>query len=304
MPELPEVETIRRQLGEVLPLQKIVAVEVKNSKSFYGAAKEIVGRKITKVKRRAKILMIQLDNLWLLVHLKMTGQLMYQVTKLSSYQDIKDKKFHDHRPHFEVGGRIVGGHPTADWVARLPNSHTRVIIQTEKGVLYFNDQRIFGWMKLVIGDQIENEFKNYGPDITDQAVGGDYFWKLVQKSRRAIKLVIMDQKDVAGVGNIYANDALWCAKISPMRKAQSLMRPESDRLLVCLKEVIDEGIKYGGATASDDKFVQTSGLGGKYQEHFKTYERTGQLCLRGDGGKIRKTIVGGRGTYYCERCQS
>ena len=88
-----------------------------------------------------------------------------------------------------------------------------------------------------------------------------------------------------------------------MRKAKSLTRPESDILLTSLKEVINEGIKYGGATASDDKFVQTSGLGGKYQEHFKVYERSGQKCLS-CGSIIKKMTLGGRGTYWCEECQS
>ncbi len=294
MPELPEVETIARQLNSVLVGQRTVGVEVKQGRSFKGNKQLVVGRKIIKVWRRAKMAIIELSDklqatsnkIFLLIHLKMTGQLVYQATS--------NKR--------QATRRIAGGHPAADWVRELPSKHTRVIVKLNNGSLFFNDQRMFGWMKVVDRDQLEREFDNYGPDIIDRAVTEDYFYKTLQKSRRAVKLVITDQARLAGVGNIYANEGLWWARIDPRRPAKRVSREESNKLLTGLRKVVEEGIKYGGATASDDKFVQATGLGGKYQEHFLAYEREGERCTR-CGGVIKKVRLGGRGTYYCASCQ-
>ena len=290
MPELPEVETITRQLEKVLVGHKIVGVEVKHPKSFRGDKSKIVGQKITGMRRRAKMMMVALANgYFVLVHLKMTGQVIYRNGKKN----------------------VAGGHPTrstssgraADWVGELPSRHTRVIVNLDNGAkLFFNDQRIFGWMKVVTREGLERELKNYGLDIIDETVTGDYFYSMLQKSRRAVKLVITDQVKIAGVGNIYANDGLWCAGIDPRREANKINKQESDKLLTCLRQVINAGIKYGGATASDDNYVNASGLGGKYQEHFLVYERVGAKC-HGCKSIIVKTKLGGRGTYFCPECQ-
>ena len=284
MPELPEVETIKNQLEKVLVGHKIVGVEVKHPKSFQGNKQFLMGQKITGMRRRAKMIITELANgYFILVHLKMTGQLIYRKGKQS----------------------IAGGHPTADWVGELPSKHTRVIVQLDNGAtLFFNDQRIFGWMKLVDGAGLEKEFKGYGPDIIDQSVTEGRFYGLLQKSGRAVKLVITDQAKIAGVGNIYANDGLWCAGIDPKRKSREVTEAEANKLLGCLKEVVQKGIRYGGATASDDNYVNASGLGGKYQEHFLAYEQAGKPCQRqGCGGVINKFRLGGRGTYACPVCQ-
>lgn len=269
MPELPEVETITRQLEKVLVGQKIVKAEVLARKSFIGQVGDVEGKKIVGVRRKAKMVIIELASSYLLVHLKMTGQLIYQATS--------DKR-------------------------QVTSRHTRVILHLTRGKLFFNDQRLFGWMKVVDKKELEKEFKNYGPDIIDKAVTEDYFYGLLQRSRRAVKLVIIDQAKVAGVGNIYANEGLWWAKISPMRKAQSLTRQESHRLLAGLRKVVEGGIKYGGATASDESYVNASGLEGKYQKHFLVYEQAGKQCQKCKS-VIAKTRLGGRGTYYCLVCQ-
>jgi formamidopyrimidine-DNA glycosylase len=130
------------------------------------------------------------------------------------------------------------------------------------------------------------------------------FQKILSRSARPIKTIVMDSQKIGGIGNIYANDGLFLAGINPSRKANSLSNQESQKLLKALKQVINKGIKLGGATASDDKFVQVSGMGGKYQEHFLTYEREGQKCKRKScPGTIVKTRLGGRGTYFCPICQ-
>jgi formamidopyrimidine-DNA glycosylase len=313
MPELPEVETIKRQLGEVLVGQRVKTVEVKRDKSFVGESEELVGKKIVKIGRKGKMLVVETDDtdVNLLVHLKMTGQLIYQkksnVKNQMSKTQVKIQKFkidfYDHKPHFQLDGRLVGGHPSASWVTALPDKYTRVVVGLEKGTLFFNDLRVFGWMKLVTSDKLQGTLRKMPPDIIDSEVTAKWFYeKVLQRSKRAVKVVVMDSQLVGGVGNIYANDGLFEAEIDPRRAASSLRRKESDKLLSSLRKVMNKGIKYGGATASDDKFVQTTGLGGKYQEHFLVYERNGEKCVR-CGGEIVKLKLGGRGTYYCSVCQ-
>lgn len=283
MPELPEVETIRRQLNEVLPGKVISEIKVLREKSFGGNPNTLKGYVINKIDRKSKVLEISFNNRREIVicHLKMTGQLIY----------------------LDKNRRISGGHPTADWVKDLPSKHTRVIWNFIDGSkLYFNDMRVFGWMRIVDKDVYEKEIKKTAPDVVDEEFDFNYLKSLASKSSKAIKLLILDQDKIGGAGNIYANDALYLSGILPTRKSNTLSDTEIKKLVSALKEVINKGIKYGGASASDDKYVNASGLGGKYQEHFLVYERQGQKCKK-CGSIIKKIRIGGRGTYYCEHCQ-
>lgn len=282
MPELPEVETIVRELDQVLPGKKIVGVEVGRTKSFVGDEKELVGKTIKGVQRRSKMTVIEFADFpkKLVIHLKMTGQLIY----LSGTH------------------RVVGGHPTPDWVNKLPSSSTRVVIDLDnRAKLYFNDLRVFGWLKLMKEEDWEKLNAKLPPDVTHKEFSLEYFTEVLAKSGRPIKLVLMDQDKLGGVGNIYANDALYLARINPKRKARELAEKERAELYGAVKKVINLGIKYGGASV--DKYVDAAGMGGKYQEHFLVYGRNGQKCKR-DGNVIRKVKLGGRGTYYCPGCQT
>jgi len=281
MPELPEVETIRRQLNEVLVGKKIKRVEVLREKSFGGDPKRLVGWEISRVDRKSKLIEIYFKNREeiLIVHLKMTGQLVF------------------------VDGeeRVVGGHPTADWVSNLPSKHTRVVLNFVDGSkLFFNDLRVFGWMRMVNKEKYEKEMRKTSPDVTEKEFSLEYLTEVLKKSKKAVKLVLMDQEKIGGLGNIYANDALYLAKIMPNRKADSLSSLEIKNLLIAIREVINRGIKYGGASAAN--YVDTKGMGGTYQDHFLVYKRDGQLCDRCKG-IIQKMKIGGRGTFYCPRCQ-
>ncbi len=281
MPELPEVETIRRQLEEVLVGKKIERVEVLRQKSFGGDENMLIGWEIERVDRKSKIIEIYFKNQveLLIVHLKMTGQLVF----------VGDKK------------RIVGGHPTADWVNNLPSKHTRVKVSYSDGSkLFFNDMRVFGWMRLVKKQEYENGTRKTSPDVTEKEFSLEYLSDVLKKSGRAIKLVLMDQDKIGGIGNIYANDALYLAKVMPNRKANSLNSKEVENLLAATREVINKGIKYGGASAAN--YVDTRGLGGTYQDHFLVYKKDGQVCNKCKG-KILKMKIGGRGTFYCPKCQ-
>jgi len=289
MPELPEVETIVRRLNQVLTNKKIVSVVVHKERSFEGNAELLINQVISQVSRRAKLIRFHLEENNenkhnLLAHLKMTGQFIFVGL---------DKK------------RIGGGHPTQDWVNQLPSKHTRISFKlldnngnTEH--LYFNDMRIFGWVRLLSQTQVEAEYNKYAPDINTQEASLDYFSKKLEKTSRAIKQVIMDNKIISGVGNIYACDGLNLAKINPSRPANTLTKVEKNTLLSALKHVINLGIKLGGATI--DNYKNVDGFSGGYQNEVLTYGREGEDC-KNCTGIIEKIKLGGRGTYFCPNCQ-
>jgi formamidopyrimidine-DNA glycosylase len=283
MPELPEIETVKLQLSRVLPGKVIEKIEILKPKSFIGKITAAEGRKVVKIERKAKLLLIDLTgDISLAIHFKMTGQLIY----------------------VKGGERLAGGHPTRDFTGELPSKHTRVIFHfSDGGTLYFNDQRIFGWV--MVGDKstIYNlQFiRDLGPEPIDMRE--EEFEKIISVRKKPVKLVLMDQSIISGVGNIYANDALWEAKINPRRTAKSLRKQQYKDLFEAVNKVLREGIKYGGATAADAKYIDLNGMGGHYQEHFRVYDREGETCLRDDGGIIHKFAMGGRGTYFCPKCQ-
>ncbi|MFH2118717.1 MAG: bifunctional DNA-formamidopyrimidine glycosylase/DNA-(apurinic or apyrimidinic site) lyase [Candidatus Paceibacterota bacterium] len=281
MPELPEVETVVRRLGEVLPGRVIEKIEVLRDKSFQGQPNRLKAQQITGVSRRAKMIHIHLDGDHdLLVHLKMTGQLIF----------VGD------------GQKVGGGHPTGDWVNQLPSSHTRVVITfKDDSILYFNDMRVFGWIRALDQQAIEKEFDCYGPDANSNEVTVDYFKKVFAHRSIPIKQAIMDNRLLSGVGNIYASEALFFAGVHPQRPAKSLTDLEWKKLHEVTKMVLDRGIKAGGTTF-DGKYVNADGLAGRYQDQLMVYGKAGEVC-KNCGTKIEKIKLGGRGTYFCPQCQ-
>jgi formamidopyrimidine-DNA glycosylase len=294
MPELPEIETVKLQLSTYLIGQKISSVKSLHQKSLFGDPKKIAGHEIVAIKRLGKMLVLETQNKFIIaIHFKMSGQLIL----------VKSDKRKVKRGEEDFGNRIVGGHPTEDWIRPLPSKHTRVIITLASGdVLYFNDQRLFGWVKILTDSELaELPFvKNLGPEIWD--ISAKEFYQKLQTKNKAIKIAIMDQDMISGVGNIYANDALWDARIYPGERARDLRYKDTKILRASLIKVLKEGIKYGGATAADAKYMDLHGMGGTYQEHFRTYDRTGAPCLRCKT-IIKKITLGGRGTYFCPKCQ-
>ena len=266
VPELPEIETIRLQLAQYITGLNISKITVYKEKSFQGNPKQLVGARITDLARFAKILIIETDKgLFLAVHLKMTGQLIFKKR----------------------------GEKT-----KLPDKYTRVMLQFEGGSrLFFNDIRIFGWMR-IIKDVTEITAK-LGPDpfkLTTQE-----FHQILTKSGKPIKLLLMDQEKLAGVGNIYANESLFLAKINPLEKANRLARQKSDKLLNALIVVLKKGIKWGGA--SQNNYLNARGEKGQMQEHLSVYDCKDEPCPNGCRGKIKRIVMGGRGTFFCPDCQ-
>jgi formamidopyrimidine-DNA glycosylase len=283
MPELPEVETIVRQLNQVLPGRVIRSVQVLREKSFRGEDRQIRGKQVRRVGRKAKYIFVEfkIAEVVMAVHLKMTGQLIFI-----------DKKL-----------RVFGGHPTADWVNELPSKHTRVVVTfTDGSKLFFNDMRVFGWVKVIHKAIFKTQIEAMPPDVIDAEFTVDYLKKVVKGSTRPIKLVLLDQAKIGGMGNIYVNDALYLAGTKPTRKANSLKLGEIRRLHKACEQVIGRGIEMGGASESTYKHI--NGMGGQYQKEFLVYKREGQRCgLDGCSGIIKKIKLGGRGTYFCLKHQ-
>ncbi len=299
MPELPEVETIRRGLAAKIKGLRIKKIEVLLAKQFQGRPGEIEGARVIDVRRKGKITIIDLDNgKSLLIHLKLSGQLIFVESS-----DIKSpgSKIILDRPIPFGGGNI------------LPAKSTHIIFDFNDGSrpclpagrLFFNDVRQFGWIKIVKNNELEmtKELGKLGPEPFDKEFTDEYLKSLFSKTVKPIKLVLMDQEKIAGVGNIYANDALWEAKILPTRPAKSLKNEEIKKLKEAIIKVLEEGIKYGGSTGGDEAFINVEGNPGAYQRHFRVYQRDGENCLRNDNGIIKRINLGGRGTFYCPKCQ-
>lgn len=274
MPELPEVEIIRMQLEKYIVGSVIKKIEIKNRK-YQIDTKEILNHKIISVRRFAKQLSIDLDNNYsIMIHVKMTGQLIYRGTKLKSNN---------------LSSKVIGG---------LDGKHTHVIFYLNNGELYYNDVRQFGWIRVTKKEEII--IKNFAPEpLKDLSL--EYFTNILSKSKRNIKVLLMDQSKIGGIGNIYANDCLWLARISPKRISNSLSNQESKILFESIESVLKTGLKFGGA--SESSFVTPDGKEGEYQNHTLVYGHTGQICKNCKKQKIEKFFLGGRGTYWCPTCQ-
>ncbi len=289
MPELPEVETISQQLSRKIVGKKIDEIEILRQKNFIGTKKQIIGQKITNVRRQAKVIIIDLDNNFhLIVHLKMTGQLLYQ-KKLSA------EKPYNHKPNGNVYNADI-----------LPNKYTRVIISFKNnGYLLFNNLRAFGWMKVVDENQLQKELINFsGVNPLSDQFTPDYLKKITGKTRKAIKTLLMDQKKIAGIGNIYASESLFCADLHPKTPAKNLVNhPEKlKNLHQCIKKVLKKALRHKGSTANDDAFRDTTGKRGNMQNYLQVYAREGEKCPK-CSGNIKRIKISGRSTFFCPNCQ-
>lgn len=282
MPELPEVETVKLQLQKYLIGHKIENVEIKFAKLFEGDKNQIIDAKISVVRRFAKVLSIDLSNgNSLVIHIKLTGQLIYRGPNLKKLPSLSKK--------------IVGG---------VPGPHTHVTFKLDKGgLLYYNDIRRFGWIRVIKTSDVETSsfVGKLGPEpLKDLTL--EHFKEVLTKTGRAIKIVLMDQSKMGGVGNIYANDALWLAGLNPKTPAKQIDGKEAEDLFNAILTVLKAGLKYGGA--SELAFVTPDGAEGEYQNHTLVYGHQGEVCGRCNKVEIEKYFLSGRGTYWCPVCQS
>ncbi|MEK7632114.1 MAG: bifunctional DNA-formamidopyrimidine glycosylase/DNA-(apurinic or apyrimidinic site) lyase [Patescibacteria group bacterium] len=303
MPELPEVETVARGLQGLVG-KRITRVEVRRPKlvsvgpktlspkrqhsQLHTRAfqKALVDRRIAKVARRAKLIQFQLSGgWWILVHLKMAGQIVVQqkgqrrllVRLLNS-------------PHAQL--------------EKMPSKHTHIIIRfTDGTLLYYNDLRLFGTWRAVRSADLSRvaDLAAYGPE----PLARNFSAKVLQAALRRrpnmpIKQALTDQTLLAGVGNIYADETLFAARLKPTRKVKSLKLADWSRLFTGLQKVLRHAIKTHGSSVGE--FIRVDGSVGTYGRYHKVYDRKGKSCPR-CGTPIRRMVLGGRGTHYCPRCQ-
>jgi len=287
VPELPEVETVRRGLSELIIGKTIDGASNDTPKSFPNSDGDVrqflVGAVVTAIRRRAKVLMIDLSTDYsLVIHLKMTGQLVFVS------QDT----------------RFGAGHPNDSLVNTLPDKSTRVTLEFKDGTrLFFNDQRKFGWVKLMPTAEIANLpfMQKVGPEPLELDFSvNDFAERFKRRGRTNIKAAILDQSVIAGVGNIYADESLWGAKIHPKRLVESITREEFAELYTDLRQVMNLSIEKGGS--SNRNYVNAEGKRGSYMDFARVFRREGLPCPR-CGTTIEKLRVAGRGTHVCPYCQ-
>ncbi len=319
MPELPEVETVRRGLAELLPGRKIVRATVFDSpKSFPNAPGQVeqflYGAKVAAVRRRAKVLLIDLDSGYsLVVHLKMTGQLVFRASQPSGVSDKNlvaqsagTRIFSGRHPRTVETKNFGGGHPTDSLIGGLPDRSTRVQIDfDDDSHLFFNDQRKFGWMKLLPTAEVINLpfMQKVGPEPLDpKTQPEDFIQRIRRRQNSMIKPAFLDQSVIAGVGNIYADEALWAAKIHPETRVKNVTDEKLNTLFIELKKILQLSIDQGGST--DKNYVDAEGRKGNYLTFANVFRREGRACHRHPDQEIIKLKVGGRGTHVCIICQA
>ncbi|MBD3360033.1 MAG: DNA-formamidopyrimidine glycosylase [Candidatus Buchananbacteria bacterium] len=287
MPELPEVETIKRGLEKNIIGKQIADFYCDWPKMINYSLKEykakIKGLKIQAINRRAKMLILNLSQSWnILIHLKMTGQLVYgSKTKC-----------------------LVGGHPIKDGYDCLPNKFTHATFTfSDQSHLYFNDVRKFGWLRLFTDQGLEQELDslNLGPEPLTNDFSFDYFKnKLKQKQNSKIKQFLMEPKNIVGIGNIYSDEVCFYAKVKPTRLVKNLKPKEIELLYKGIKKILQDSIKLQGTTFSN--YRNAEGETGEFMKKLKVYGRAGEKC-KICNAEIKKIKIGGRTASFCPKCQ-
>ncbi len=277
MPELPEVETIKSQLQKLIIGKKIKAVDIFLPKMvkapFRDFKQAVLGAKIKKVGRRAKVLIIELDNGWSLInHLKMTGQMIFSKRLVANSKQLKSK-------------------------------HTHIIyIFSDGSRLLHNDLRQFGWVKLIKTAAVK-EFleKDYGPEPLDKNFTLKKFQEISNKKPKArIKQFLMDQKNIAGIGNIYADEILFAAGINPLRKIGALSDKEIKKAYQAIGKILSLAVKLKGTSSQD--YLDAFGHEGNFAKELKVYGREGEKCVKCKS-EIKRLKIGGRSAHFCPACQ-
>lgn len=303
MPELPEVQTIVSELDKKIKGKAIKDAKVFKFKSVRPMNKKFVqlvkGRKVLGVVRHAKMIIIELSGKkYLLIHLKMTGQLVFQS---KTGQGVSG----GHPIPLPAKIKAIAAYPLSGGNVKnygLPSKFTRVMFDLSGGSkLYFNDIRRFGWIKFVDEKLYREETAKYGLEPLSDDFTLENFTRAIKRyPNRKVKQVLMDQTLIAGIGNIYADEADFAAGIMPTRPAGKLTAQEISALYKAIPRILKLAVKMKGTSA--DTYVTTSGEEGQMMKYLKVYGRPGEKC-RGCSGTIHKMKIGGRGTHYCPSCQ-
>ena len=287
MPELPEVEVVKKSLETKLSNLTIKKVKIINKKLRYNINSnklhKLVNRKIVSIKRRSKYLLINFDkNLTLLAHLGMTGKFFIVEKKNKSYKtsfyyDLSDKDTkHDHIYFYF----------------------------NKKKKLIYNDTRKFGFMKILNSSKVEinSHIKSLGPEPLSKKFNKKYFIEYIKNKKKKIKDLLMDQKFVAGLGNIYCNEILFFSRINPKKKIEKIEINEIKKILHFTKKILRKSIEEGGSSIKD--FINSDGSDGSFQQLFKVYGRLNQNCKKKNClGVIKKIYLSKRACFFCSKCQ-
>ena len=286
MPELPEIEIVKRSLFKMINKAKIIDIKINNKNLRYKIpntfSKHLIGEKILRISRRSKYLIFHFEKKLLLAHLGMSGKLLIMrscdntIFKTSFYHDLNILRNHNHI-YFILNNGFV---------------------------LIYNDVRRFGFFKLYNTTQLNKIFflKKLGLEPFSKKFDIKYFEKFVQNRKKNIKNLLMDQTFVSGLGNIYTNEALFMSKIKPLRICKSLNKNEMKNLIFNIKKILKFSISKGGSSVRD--FQNTLGKSGNFQQFFHVYGQKNKNCSRiSCKGKIKKITISNRSSFYCNRCQ-
>jgi formamidopyrimidine-DNA glycosylase len=290
MPELPEVETVKMGLAPVLEHHKFTHVETRRRDLRVpfppNFSKRLEGRTVQRLWRRAKYLLADLDSgETLVVHLGMSG-------RMSVYAEGKERKL----------GQYVYEEAPADAGRR---NHDHVVFETDAPArIVFTDHRRFGLMTIVATAALEQNrlFKGLGIEPLSEAFNAEWLLRSLKGKRTPIKSALLDQRVIAGLGNIYVCEALYRAHISPMRLAARVSAKHAPVLVAAIKAVLSDAIRAGGSSLRD--YAKADGALGEFQHHFAVYDRAGMPCATTDcRGKVKRIVQAGRSTFYCPSCQ-
>ena len=287
MPELPEIEIVKRSLVKMINKAKIVDIKINNKNLRYKItntfSKHLIGERISKISRRSKYLIFHFKKKLLLVHLGMSGKLLLmrnsdnEIFKTSFYYDSHIIQKHNHI-YFKLNNDLI---------------------------LIYNDVRRFGFLKLYNTTQINkiSFLKKLGLEPFNKAFNIKYFKNFIQNKKKNIKNLLMDQTFVSGLGNIYVNEALFMSKIRPIRTCSSLNKNEIKNLIISIRKILKFSISKGGSSIKD--FQNTLGKTGSFQQFFYVYGKKNKKCSRiSCKGKIKRITISNRSSFYCNKCQN
>ena len=287
MPELPEIEIVKRSLFKLVNKAKIIDIKINNKNLRYKIphtfSKSLIGEKILRISRRSKYLIFHFRRKLLLVHLGMSGKLLVMrnrdkvMIKTSFYYDLNIPQKHNHI-YFKLNNDLV---------------------------LIYNDVRRFGFFILYNTTEMDKItfLKKLGLEPFSKTFNIKYFKKFVQNRKKNIKNLLMDQSFVGGLGNIYVNEALFVSKIKPLRACNNLSKNEINNLIFNIKNVLRFSISKGGSSIRD--FKNTLGKSGTFQQFFHVYGQENKNCSRiSCKGRIKKIQISNRSSFYCNKCQS
>ena len=287
MPELPEIEIVKRSLSKMINKAKIIDVKINNKNLRYKIphtfSKQLISEKILRISRRSKYLIFHFEKKLLLAHLGMSGKLLL-------------KRNHDNlifKTSFYYDSNIL-------------QKHNHIYFKLDNGfMLIYNDVRRFGFFKIYNTTKLNKVkfLKKLGLEPFNESFNIKYFIRFIKNRKKNIKNLLMDQTFVSGLGNIYVNEALFLSKIKPSRTCKSLNINEIKNLILNIKKILEFSISKGGASIRD--FQNTHGKSGKFQQFFYVYGKNNKKCSRiSCTGKIKRIIISNRSSFYCSKCQN